>query len=127
MGWEGLDKPHHTGFIAARKLRNRNVMYQVNSREAADWMRQKDVQEAFMKYYDRTKSNIWNKLHYTIAEFVPTTYDAGVGCEARRRQCDSRIVFLKFIKLPHLRAENQKVAHVTIRFNHREDAIQNGM
>lgn len=38
MGWEGLDKPQHTTFVAARKLRNGDIMYQVNTSEAAEWM-----------------------------------------------------------------------------------------
>ena len=56
MGWEGLDKPRHTAFIAARKLRNGDILYQVNETMAAEWLRQKDVQEAFMKFYDGTST-----------------------------------------------------------------------
>jgi len=43
---------------------------------------------------------------------------------------EQSIAFSKYIKPPHLRTENQRVAHVTIGFNHREDAnfaIRNGM
>jgi hypothetical protein len=51
-------------------------MYQVNMSEAAEWMQQKDIQEVFMRHYDGI-SSIQNKLLYIIAEFVPTTFDAG--------------------------------------------------
>ena len=134
MGWEGLDKPRHTTFVAAKKLRNGDTLYQVNSIEAAEWMRQKDVQEAFMKFYDGT-STIRNKLHYVIAEFVPITFEAGASYAHAKLEEDNTlteqaIAFSKYIKPPHLRTENQRVAHVTIGFNHREDAnsaIRNGL
>jgi hypothetical protein len=48
MGWEGLNKPCHTTFVAVRKLCNKNMLYQVNTPEAAEWMQQKDVQDMFM-------------------------------------------------------------------------------
>jgi hypothetical protein len=109
-------------------------MYQVNSLEAAEWMQQKEVQEAFMKFYDGT-STIRNKLHYVIAEFIPTTFDAGTSyahakLEEDNMLAEQSITFSKYIKPPHLRTENQRVTHITISFNHREDtnfAIRNGM
>jgi hypothetical protein len=63
-------------FIGAKKLRNGNILYQMNTKESANWLRLADVQKAFMAHFDRT-SNMRNKLHYVIAEFVPTTFDAG--------------------------------------------------
>jgi soluble cytochrome b562 len=38
MGWEGLDKPQHTTFLAARKLCNGDILYQVNEPEAVEWL-----------------------------------------------------------------------------------------
>ena len=43
---------------------------------------------------------------------------------------EQMIAFSKYIKPPHLQAENQRVAHVTFRFNHHKGAnhtIQDGM
>ena len=102
--------------------------------EGRGWMRQKDVQEAFMRHYNGTLS-IQNKLLYIIAEFIPTTFDAGSSYAHAKLEEDNMlpehaIAFSKYIKLPQLRTENQKVAHITIGFNQREDAnfaIQNGM
>jgi hypothetical protein len=56
MGWEGLDKPRHTAFLAARKLCNGDILYQVNEVKAAEWLQQKDVQESFMRFYDGTST-----------------------------------------------------------------------
>jgi hypothetical protein len=76
MGMEGLDKPRYTTFIGAKKLQNGNILYQMNMKEAASWIRLADIQKAFMAHFDRTL-NMCNKLYYVIAEFVPTTFDAG--------------------------------------------------
>jgi TolA-binding protein len=56
MGWEGLDKLQHTTFVAARKLCNGDVIYQVNTPEAAEWIQQGDIQEAFMRHYNGTST-----------------------------------------------------------------------
>jgi hypothetical protein len=48
----------------------------MNMKEAASWIRLADIQKAFMAHFDGT-SNMRNKLYYVIAEFVPTTFDAG--------------------------------------------------
>jgi hypothetical protein len=56
MGLEESDKLQHMTFMAAKKLRNGNVLYQTNSIEAAAWIQQKDIQEAFMKFYNRTST-----------------------------------------------------------------------
>ncbi|KAF8236007.1 hypothetical protein L208DRAFT_1253537 [Tricholoma matsutake] len=120
MGWKGSDKPHDTAFVAARKLRSGGILYNMNSQEAAAWLHLPDVKKAFMDHYDGT-SNIWDKLHYVIAEFVPVTYDAGASyahANLEEANCftDGAVGFSKYIKLPHLHSSNQKVAHATIGF-----------
>ena len=134
MGIEGLDKPRHTTFIGAKKLRNGNILYQMNTKESANWLRLADVQKAFMAHFDGT-SNMRNKLHYVIAEFVPTTFDAGSSFAHAKVEEDNMmeqdaIAFSRYIKPAHLRSTNQRVAHVTLGFNDRETAntaIQIGM
>lgn len=134
MGWKGSDKPHNTAFVAARKLRSGGILYNMNSQKAATWLHAPEVKKAFMDHFDGT-SNIKDKLHYVIAEFVPVTYDAGASyahanLEEANRFTDDAIGFSKFIKPPHLRSSNQKVAHVTIGFKSRDDAncaIQRGI
>ena len=76
MGYEGLNRPYQTMFIGVKKLRNGSVTYQLNSEEAAVWLQSPDVQKSFMVHFGGT-SNIWNKLYYRIAEFIPTTFNAG--------------------------------------------------
>jgi hypothetical protein len=126
MGMAGTDKPRHTSFIGAKKLRNGNVLYQLNTKEAAAWLRAPDVQKAFMEKYGGT-SNMHNKLHYVIAEFVPVSFDAGSSFTHAKIEQDNvigldSIAYSKYIKPPHLRASNQRVAHVIFGFTDREDA-----
>lgn len=121
MGIEAADKPPGTTFVGAKKLRNGNVLYQLNSKDAADWMKELEVQTAFMVNYGGT-ANIWNKLFYVIAEFVLTTFDAGSSYTHAKVEEDSvlgtgAIPYSKYIKPPHLRANGQKVAHVIFGFN----------
>ena len=75
-----------------------------------------------MKFHDGT-STIRNKLHHAIAEFLLTIFEAGASYAHAKLEKDNMlrkkaIVFLKYIKPPHLQTENQRVAHVTIGFNH---------
>ena len=126
MGKAGMNKPRHTSFIGAKKLRNGNVLYQLNSKDAATWLREPEVQKAFMEKYGGT-SNIRNKLHYVIAEFVPVTFDAGSSFAHAKIEQDNfigldSIAYSKYIKPPHLRTGNQRVAHVIFGFTDREDA-----
>ena len=101
---------------------------------AGHWIKQLDVQKVFIANYSGT-SNIQNKLHYIIAEFVPTTFDAGSSYAHTKVEEDSGIsgniiAFSKYIKPPHLHNENQKVAHIIIGFNDRNaanNAIQAGL
>ncbi|KAF8221279.1 hypothetical protein L208DRAFT_1328905 [Tricholoma matsutake] len=128
MGWNGLDKPHDTTFIAARKLRNGGILYSMNSQNTATWLHLPDIKKAFMDHFNGT-SNIKDKLHYVIAEFVPITYDAGASyahanLEDVNQLTDGTIGFSKYIKLPQLRSSNQRVAHITISFRSRKDVNQ---
>ena len=86
-----------------------------------------------MKY--RGTSNIKNKLFYIVAEFVPTTFNAGTKSAHAHIEEDSlmgtdTIAYSKYIKPPHLCASNQRVAHVIIRFsdhNNANKAIEYGL
>lgn len=134
MGTDASNKPSDTNFVGAKKLRNGNVIYQLNSKEAANWLKQLDTQKAFIANYGGT-TNIRNKLYHVIAEFVPTSFDAGTPYAHAKAEKNSSlnpdsIAFSKYIKPPHLRNDNQKAAHAIIGFKERSDAnsaIKNGM
>ena len=70
------NKPEIISFITAKKLCNRNVLFQSNSTQATAWLRNPDIQKEFLLTYS-SNANICNKLHHVIAEFVPISFDAG--------------------------------------------------
>ena len=73
-------------------------------------------------------SHIQNKLFYTVAEFVPTTFNAGSNYAHLQVEQDNTLLmamaYSKYIKWQHLRASNQKVVHIIIGFNDRKVANQ---
>jgi hypothetical protein len=80
-------------------------------------------------------SNMCNKVYYVIAEFVPTTFEAGSSyihtkVEEDSRLCTDIIAYSKYIKPVHLHTSNQKVAHIVFGFNSQDranSAIEAGM
>jgi hypothetical protein len=134
MGIEATDRPTDTTFIGAKKLRNGNILYQLNTQEAVNWFKLPDVKRAFTAKFDST-SNIQNKLFYIIAEFIPTTFEEGSSFTHARIESDSTlaentIAYSKYIKPAHLRTAGQKVAHVVFGFSDHNDtnkAIEYGM
>lgn len=134
MDKTALEMPPDTVFVGARKLRNGNVLYQLNSYNAGGWMSQPEVQKAFMDSYGGS-SHIQSKLQYVIAEFVPTTFIEGstfthLKIEEHSGLAVDSIAYSKYIKPAQLRNKNQKVAHVVFGFNNRftaNTAIQGGL
>jgi hypothetical protein len=134
MDTEALEMPPGAAFVGAKKLRNGNVLYQLNTNDAGNWIKSEDVQKAFMASYGGTAS-MQNKLHYVVAEFVPVTFIADSSFMHAKIEEESSIsansiIYSKYIKPAHLRSNNQKVAHVTFGFSSRQsanEAIQAGL
>ena len=134
MGMEAEDRPDDTKFVGAKRMRNSNILYQLNKREAANWLKRPDVQKAFTTHYGGM-SNIRNRLFYTLVEFVPTTFEAGADYAHARVEDDSgiasnAITYSKYIKPARLRSETQRTAHIIIGFNNRQAAnhtIEHGL
>ena len=70
MGMQATDRPAGTTFIGAKKLRNGNILYQLNTQDVANWFKQANVKRAFMENFDGT-SNIHNKLFYSGSKNCP--------------------------------------------------------
>ncbi|KAF8218950.1 hypothetical protein L208DRAFT_1559746 [Tricholoma matsutake] len=104
MGWEVLDKCQHTTFVGMKKLRNRSILYRMNSEDAAVWLQCLDIQKSFMVNFGGT---LTNKLYYFMAEFGPTTFNAGSSfTHAKLEEVnllnENSITFFKYIKPSHL-------------------------
>jgi hypothetical protein len=66
-------------------------------------------------------SNMRNKLHYIIAEFVAVLFNAGSSFAHAKIEHDNTlgldtITYSKYIKPPHHRTGNQMVAHAILGF-----------
>ena len=127
-------KPAETHFVAAKKLRNGNILCQLNSIEAGKWIRNKEVQEAFLSSF-RVTTSVKCQTFYIVAEFMPTTFVAGdsgsyTKLEDTNNLPTDTITSTKFIKSPHLRYKEQKVTHLIVSFSSRKEAntiIQQGL
>ena len=130
----GTNKPTAITFIAAKKLQNDNVLYQLNSPQAAKWLRNPKVQATFLQSYSST-AHIRNKLYHVIVEFAPTSFladspQAHTTLERNNPISPSSVVWSKFVKPPHLRTPNQKSAHIILGLANKKDAnslIQHGI
>ena len=127
-------KPTDVKFIAAKILHNGSVLYQLNSVQAASWLRNPTIQKAFLKTYS-SSAYICNKLFHIIAEFTPTTFNAGSEhahaiLEANNSLNPGAVIWSKYIKPPQLQSPNQRSAHVLIGLSTKEDInkiIQDGL
>ena len=90
MGIEVANALTGTAFVGEKKLRNGNVLYQFNMRDAAIWFNQPRVQQAFLAKYGGM-SNIKNKLFYVVAEFVTTMFNTGAKSAHAHIEEDSGI------------------------------------
>ena len=134
MDWQDKYKPAETHFVAAKKLKNSNILCRLNSIEAGKWIRNKEVQDTFISSF-RVTTSIKCQTFHIVAEFVPTTFVAGdsgsyTKLEDTNNLPTDTITSTKFIKLPHLRYKEQKVAHSIVGFSSREEAntiIQQGL
>ena len=121
------NKPMLVSFITAKKLRNGNILFQLNSIQATMWL------QNLLTY--SSNANICSKLYHVIAEFVPILFDAGTDhshklLEVSNSLTSSSITWSKYVKPPHLRSANQRTAHIIIGFSSEEDAnktIQHGL
>ncbi|KAF8809754.1 hypothetical protein BYT27DRAFT_7016752, partial [Phlegmacium glaucopus] len=96
------EKPSNIKFIGVKIMKNSNILYQLTIKEAADWLRQPEIQTQFESHYDRT-SNIKSQLFHIIVEFVPTTFKPGLASTHMKIEDDSSltpdsIVSSKYIK-----------------------------
>lgn len=126
MGTQADDAPVGSKFIGAKRLRNGNILYAMNTKEAADWMKKKEAQKAFGEKYGGM-TNVRTRLLYAIAEFVPTTFGAGsdfanAQVEDVNKLHAGSLAYSKWIKPENLRSPSQRSAHAILGFTSREEA-----
>ena len=112
------DKPQTVQFMAAHRIQNNQILYQLNSASATEWIRKPATHKAFLMAYS-SLAKIRNKLYHDITEFVPTTFNTDDDyshnkLEATNSLKPSSITWSRYMKPPNLHSANQKVAHVIL-------------
>ncbi|KAF8805088.1 hypothetical protein BYT27DRAFT_7105687, partial [Phlegmacium glaucopus] len=75
MGPQGEAKPEGTCFVGANKLNGAGgVMYEMNSEEAAEWVKDGDVMKAFIAKMGST-ADYRAQMYEVVVDWVPTTFD----------------------------------------------------
>ncbi|KIL62648.1 hypothetical protein M378DRAFT_80912, partial [Amanita muscaria Koide BX008] len=120
------EPPSQVSFVGGFRAKSGAIIYTLNSKEAANWLKKKDRLETFNeKFGDLAQTR--PKLFNTIAYYVPTSYNdesefARSGIEIDNDLIMHSLVHAKYIKAPHKRSKTQKSAHLILGFNTREGA-----
>ena len=62
MEIEDGNRPTQVTLLAARRIQNSNILYQLNSTQAAEWLWKPTIQKAFLLTFS-SMANIGNRLY----------------------------------------------------------------
>jgi hypothetical protein len=121
-------------FIGAKKLARGGILFDLNSAEAASWLRRTEVRDAFMEKFSGMSCmrDIECKV---LGEFIPIGFEPDAAGAITRIEEDSglevnAISRVTWAKAPARRKPGQMVAHLIIVLNSPENAnyaIRNGL
>lgn len=129
MGLQAEDKPEGTRFVGVSKLNGAGgVMYEMDSEEAAEWLKDGDVMKAFIAKMGST-ADYKAQTYEVVVDWVPTMFDmnqTGVleAVEQASGLHTASIREARWIKPAHLRNPGQKTALAIFGFSTREGANQ---
>jgi hypothetical protein len=127
MGLQAEDKPEGTRFVGVSKLNGAGgVMYEMDSEEAAEWLKGGNVMKAFIAKMGST-ADYKAQTYEVVVDWVPTTLDVGqMGALELIEQASglqaATIREARWIKPVHLRTPGQKTALAIFGFSTREGA-----
>lgn len=118
--------PHNLRFVSVRRMKKGGVIFDVNSDEAAVWLRKDDVQADFTKRFS-AKATVQGYQFRALAEFVPISLDVDSTYSIFRLEKDNNlppgsITEIAWIKKVERRLQSQQVAHLRISFDQLEGA-----
>jgi hypothetical protein len=134
MERQGADKPDEVNFAGANKERGGGVTFEMNTGEAASWLKDKRVMSAFLAKMGSTVD--YKMLTYeVVVDWVPVSFEADQPAAWKRVEqsnglSESAIREVVWIKPIHLRSVGQRTAIAVFRLATREDAnlvIANGL
>jgi len=120
------DIPEGAIFVGVTKLRRGAALFQLNTKEAADWLCREDNVKAFLEQLGGTSILKMQHLN-TVVEFVPITFnpdtpDALRDIERASGLPQGSIASTKYFKPAHRRTPQQQTAHTLFGFNTHESA-----
>ncbi|KAF5374638.1 hypothetical protein D9615_008935 [Tricholomella constricta] len=127
MGIGGLDAPRGIAFVAVRKLRNGGALYEMNSTEAAAWLRGEDVKKLFVEKFG-AEVELKDRAYPLLVEFVPTSLGDNAAEAVREIERanglgEGEVTQAKWVRAPHTRTNpNQKSAHLIVSCRTKETA-----
>lgn len=123
------DKPDAVSFVGVTKEReDRGVIFEMNSWEAAGWLRDKRVMAAFLAKMGSTV-DFKGQTYEVVVDWVPVSFAvedplAWKSVERSNDLRESAIQEVNWIKPTHLRTDGQRTAIAIFRLATREDANQ---
>jgi hypothetical protein len=130
MAKDGVEVPKGVGFVHATTTRSRAIIFQINSKSAADWLKGRDNLESFTARFGDTSGALAQaRLFSVLVKFVPVSFvpEDQLSCnlvETNNFLLTDSIIHTRYIKAPERRSLNQQMAHVIMGFKTRELANQ---
>jgi hypothetical protein len=119
-------KPEGAKFRSANVLQNGGVVYEMNSKEAADWIKRPDVCAAFADGFGPTVT-IKERNFPVVVECIPVQFDTSTKHAISRLEHDNNlpagsISSGRNIRPPARRSQGQQHAHVVLQFKTKDSA-----
>ena len=128
MAKDGIQVPTGAAFVQATITRSGAVIYQINSKGVADWLRTKDNLDNFTRHMGDANAAQARLFHVLVkfvsVQFTPDDHLSRNIVESNNHLPSDAIAHAKWIKAPERRKLGQKTAHVIMGFNSRELANQ---
>ena len=120
--------PKGAAFVQASITKSGAVIYQINSKGVADWLRTKDNLENFTRHMGDANTAQARLFHvlvkFVAVQFVPEDQLSRNIVESNNHLPSDAIAHAKWIKAPERRRIGQKTVHIIMGFNSRELANQ---
>jgi hypothetical protein len=128
MEQNGIETPKELTFVSARRLPHGGVLYELNSKDSAEWFNSPTNRSNFLEYF-APNASIKDRSYHVLMENVPITFipdnpAAIADIEKKAGLNPKSISKAKFIKPAARRHPNQRTAHVVITFASKEHANQ---
>jgi len=128
------EKPTGTKFLAARLLKNGGVLFEMDSEDGANWLKQDEVTKAFENCFPRTVK-IKGNNYQVVVQFLPIRLknrleDLLTEIEKENNLIKGSIVSAKWLRNPANWNPTQTKVHAVLAIKHRNEAnniISKGM